>query len=60
MVYRLRSRFGMLWPDGVDSGTSSWFYMGIGEALLMVCFGTMVGIQKRYRHVLSIMVVHAL
>lgn len=28
--------FGVLWYDGVDSGASSRFHMGIGETLLMV------------------------
>lgn len=27
--------FGMLWSDGVDSGASSLFHIGIGEALPM-------------------------
>lgn len=66
MVYVLRSNFGVLWSDGLDSGVSSWFEMGISEALLveivaiLVCFGPMVGIQERDVHVLCIMVPHAL
>lgn len=36
MVYGLRSNFDVLYIDGVDSGASSWFHVGIDEALLKV------------------------
>lgn len=29
-------QFGVLWFDYLDSGASSWFHMGIDEALLKV------------------------
>lgn len=47
----ISSDFGVLWPDGMDSGVSSWFQVDIGEGLLMViiailvCSGPMVEIQ---------------
>lgn len=62
----IRLDFGVLWSDGMYSGESIWFKMGIGEALplvmiaILVCYGLTVGIQERDGHVLSIIIPHAL